>query len=199
MSRYDPDDTYCYPGTNVLRNKFEVRDPQGLDALEADLSAVRLLQLADSPVVGQFDLQHLQKVHEHLFQDLYEWAGEIRTVDISRPGSRFANVNLIRSYAHKTFEHLAAENYLRDLSQEKIPERLAHYLSEINALHPFRDGNGRAQRAFIAQLAWDAGYFLDYADLTQESFYPAIELAFHGDERCLAKLIAQRLSTIESD
>jgi len=198
MSRYDPDDTYCYPGTNVLRNKFEVRDPQGLNALD-DLSAVRLLQLADSPIFGQFDLQHLQKVHEHLFQDLYEWAGEIKTVDISRPGSRFANVNQIRSYAHKTFEQLAAENDLRDLSQDKTSERLAYYLSEINALHPFRDGNGRAQRAFMAQLAWDAGYFLEYAGLNQEIFYPAIELAFHAVERCLAQLIAQRLSALESD
>lgn len=119
MSRYDPDDTYCYPGTNVLRNRLEVRDPQELDVLEADISAVRLLELADSPIVGQFDLQHLQEVHEHLFQDLYEWAGEIRTVDISRPGSRFANINQIRSYAHKIFEQLAAENFPQGIATRK--------------------------------------------------------------------------------
>ncbi|MDP3653532.1 MAG: Fic family protein [Rhodoferax sp.] len=91
MSRYDGSDSYAYPGTEVLRNKADIRDQIALDAFEADATAVRMLELIDNPVQGVFDFQHLCAIHRHLFQDVYHWAGEMRTVDISRGNSRFAN------------------------------------------------------------------------------------------------------------
>ena len=84
MSRYDGSDTYVYPGTEVLRNKADIRDQEALDSFEADATAVRMLELIDNPVQGTFDLPHLCAIHRHLFKDVYDWAGEIRTVDISR-------------------------------------------------------------------------------------------------------------------
>lgn len=193
MSRYDADDTYCYPGTDVLRNKAEITNAEDLDAYEGELSTLRSIEILENPIAGQFDLAHLQRIHLALFQDVYDWAGKIRTVDISRGNSRFANVRFIESAANDIFNKLARENWLRGLDADALSKRLAHYLSEINALHPFREGNGRVQRIFISQLSQSAGYQLDYSDLEQEQIYRAMELAFNGDESILANLILERL------
>ena len=82
MSRYDADDVYCIPGTAVLKNKAGITDQDLLDEYEGDFTAVRLLELTQDPVEGSFDLAHLCKIHQYLFQDVYEWAGEVRSVDI---------------------------------------------------------------------------------------------------------------------
>ncbi len=193
MSRYDADDTYCYPGTDVLRNKAEITNAEDLDAYEGELSTLRSIEILENPIAGQFDLIHLQRIHLALFQDVYNWAGKIRTVDISRGNSRFANVRFIESAANDIFNKLARENWLKGLDAVALSKRLAHYLSEINALHPFREGNGRVQRIFISQLSQSAGYQLDYSDLEQEQIYRAMELAFNGDESILANLILERL------
>ena len=198
MSRYDADDTYCYPGTDVLRNKADIFNAEELDAYEGELSTLRSIQILENPVEGKFDLSHLQLIHYALFQDIYDWAGKLRTVNISRGQSRFANVHFIESSARTLFSKLARENWLRKLDVDSLSERLAHYLSEINALHPFREGNGRVQRIFIFQLTHMAGYQLNYSDLEQEQIYAAMEMAFHGDESTLAKLIRERLEKIKS-
>ena len=195
MSRYDVDDTYCYPGTDVLRNKAEITNAEDLDAYEGELSTLRSIEILENPVAGQFNLAHLQRIHLALFQDVYDWAGEIRTVDISRGNSRFANVRFIEAAANDIFNKLARENWLKGLDADALSKRLAHYLSEINALHPFREGNGRVQRIFISQLSQSAGYQLDYSDLEQEQIYRAMELAFNGDESILANLILERLDS----
>ena len=116
---------------------------------------------------------------------------------ISNPDSRFANVLFIESAANDIFNKLARENWLKELDARTLSKRLAHYLSEINALHPFREGNGRVQRIFISQLSQSAGYQLDYSDLEQEQIYRAMELAFNGDESILANLILERLESNE--
>ncbi len=197
MSRYDADDTYCYPGTDVLRNKAEITTAEDLDAYEGELSTLRSIEILENPIAGQFDLAHLQRIHLALFQDVYDWAGKIRTVDISRGNSRFANVRFIESAANDILNKLARENWLRGLDADTLSKRLAHYLSEINALHPFREGNGRVQRIFISQLSQSAGYQLDYSDLEQEQIYRAMELAFNGNESILADLILERLESNE--
>lgn len=193
MSRYDADDTYCYPGTDVLRNKADITNAEDLDAYEGELSTLRSIEILENPIAGQFDLAHLQRIHLALFQDVYDWAGKIRTVDISRGNSRFANVRFIESAANDIFTKLARENWLKGLDAVALSKCLAHYLSEINALHPFREGNGRVQRIFISQLSQSAGYQLDYSDLEQEQIYRAMELGFNGDESILADLILERL------
>jgi len=197
MSRYDADDTYCYPGTDVLRNKAGITNAEDLDAYEGELSTLRSIEILENSIAGQFDLAHLQRIHLALFQDVYDWAGKIRTVDISRGNSRFANLRFIESAANDIFNKLARENWLKGLDADALSKRLAHYLSEINALHPFREGNGRVQRIFISQLSQSADYQLDYSDLEQEQIYRAMELAFNGDESILANLILERLENNE--
>lgn len=189
MSRYNADDVYCIPGTAVLKNKAGITNQDLLDEYEADFTAIRILELAHTPVEGSFDLAHLCKIHAYLFQDVYEWAGEIRSVDIIRGDSRFCNVRQIQSYSNTVFSELASENYLIGLEPKVFASRLAHYLSEINAIHPFREGNGRVQRLFISQLAEQSGYSLDYSSLNQTEIYPVMQASFLGNEEPLAELI----------
>jgi cell filamentation protein len=194
MSRYNADDIYCYPNSSVLKNKLDLLEQDQLDAFEADITLARIISIENNPIQGNFDFNHLKRIHFEIFQDIYDWAGEVRRVDILRESSRFANVRMIGQAAEYIFSDIAKENFFRDLEHYEVAEKLAHYLSEINVLHPFRDGNGRVQRVFISQLASAAGYQLDYSDLNQVSMYESMEKAFYGQEESLVDLIAQKLS-----
>ena len=123
MSRYDADDVYCFPGTAVVKNKARITDQDLLDEYEGDFTAIRLLELTQSPVEGSFDLAHLCKIHQYLFQDVYEWAGEVRSVDIIRGDSRFCNVRQIQSYSITIFSALVAEKYLINLEPKVCASR----------------------------------------------------------------------------
>lgn len=197
MSRYDGTDSYIYPGTQVLRNKADLRDQAALDAFEADVTAVRMLELLENPISGVFDLPHLCAIHRYLFQDVYDWAGELRSVDISRGEKRFGNFLMIEIYLGQKLKALAAENHLCGLAPEAFVARLAHYLSEINAAHPFREGNGRVQRFFCAQLAEQAGYFIDFETVDQARMYEVMIASFRGDKRPLIALLDDITAIIE--
>lgn len=197
MSRYDTYDDYVYPGTDVLRNKVDIHDQSALDAYEADATAIRMLELIEHPIHGNFDVEHLCKIHHYLFQDIYDWAGQFRGVDISRGTSRFANVNMIGSYLEKKLGELEKENFLKSLPPEIFIARLAHYMSEINAAHPFREGNGRVQRFFSAQLAEQAGYFIDLETVSRNEMYDVMIASFQGNEQPLAKLLDRITAIIE--
>lgn len=197
MSRYDGSDAYVYPGTEVLRNKADIHGQAALDAFEADVSAVRMLELINNPIEGVFDLKHLCAIHRYLFQDVYDWAGKIRTVDISRGASRFANFGLIEGYLDPKLQGLAKENFLRGMEPDRFVARLAHYMSEINAAHPFREGNGRVQRLFCAQLAEQAGYFIDFETVDQSRMYEVMIASFNGNEKPLADLLNEITAIIE--
>lgn len=199
MSRYDGSDTYTYPDSEVLQNKAELRDQTALEAFEADATAVRLLEIAEHPLAGNFDLAHLQAIHRHLFQDVYAWAGKLRTVDISKGTSRFANCGRIADYLDQQLRKLPGEHFLVGLPPEAFIERLAHYMGEINAVHPFREGNGRAQRAFCAQLAEQAGYFINFDEATRDDIYTAMIASFGGNNRPLIELLERITAIIEPD
>jgi cell filamentation protein len=158
------DDPYIYPGTEVLRNRYGIRDGNALAAAEAQITARRIAQLADTPEPGAHDLAHLQAFHRRIFRDVYDWAGELRTIVISK-GDTFAQPDHIESYRATVLSEIPAEHYLRGLSTEQTVSRLAYYLAEINAVQPFREGNGRTQRAFISQLAHHAGHHNDWNGL----------------------------------
>lgn len=139
MSRYDGTDRYTYPGSDVLINKPGITDPLSLEAFEADATAIRMLELLQAPTPGLFNVDHLCEVHRHLFQDVYDWAGEFRLVDISRGSSRFANFSFIQEYLTKCLTQLSLEASLCGAEPEQFISRLAFYMGEINAVHPFRE------------------------------------------------------------
>lgn len=164
-----PVDPYFYPGTRVLRNNYDIRDPTELAEAEDDISYEAMYRLEQQPVAGNFDLPHLQRVHHAIWGRLYPWAGEIRTVGIAKGGAPFCAPGDIVEAADQIFDNLAEENTLRGLPISPFAERLSSFHGAINYLHPFREGNGRAQRAFLGQLAREAGY-----DLRWDRLDPAV-------------------------
>lgn len=158
---------YCYPGTNVLINHYDIMDDKQLQSMENILTTQRLSELQDLPVPGDFNIQHLQKIHESIFRDLYPFAGELRTENITKDGFSFAQARFIREAAVPLFEKLMHENW-GNMGREHLADRLAFYMAEINVLHPFREGNGRSLREFIRCLALEAGYDIDWATEPKE-------------------------------
>lgn len=196
---HDVADPYLYPGTDVLQNKFAIHDGSILKTLEYELTKLRLDELMIEPVKGRFDLSHLCAIHRYVFQDMYDWAGKIRTLDIAKPGSYFAHFPYIAKEARRIAVEFAEENNLRNLDKTPFVERLAYYYGEWNALHPFREGNGRSLRQFIFQLSHDAGYLFDQTEIDNskgqwneaaaasmsKDYGPAIDI-FNRAIRCLS-------------
>ena len=184
-------DPYVYPGTTVLRNLRGIRDPDEAATVEALATAKRLTELHEKPGKGRFDLEHLRAIHRALFQDVYDWAGEFRTVNIRRSGQfYFAYAEHIASTLTSTFDVLKRENHLAGLDREQFSARAGYFMGELNAIHPFRDGNGRTQREFIRQLAVRNGLQLDWSRVTRAQIYEASETSFSkADNSGLARVI----------
>src|SRR5438477_6385273 len=166
-------DPYVYPGTTILKNIPGIRNQKTLDGFEADRVGQRSLELIEHPLSGVFDVGRLQRIHRHLFQDVYEWAGHFRTVDIAKGNSYFAHVPYIRSTLDGLFGELSEERHLRGLNQERFASRLAQILGTLNAVHAFREGNGRAQREFVRELAYKNSYWIDWNKDSREELYQA--------------------------
>ncbi|WP_325347331.1 Fic/DOC family protein, partial [Xylophilus sp.] len=187
-------DPYLDPSTGLLRNNVGARDQAELDRIEAAMSAVRAYELQRMRAPEGFDLGHLRTVHRHLFGDVYPWAGELRTVVIEKGTTRFAQPEYIDSAARDLFRQLARENNLRGLDADEFSKRAGHYLGEINVLHPFREGNGRAQRAFMGQLADGAGYHIAWDRVARDDMTRASIEAYHSGSGRMAQLIRDHLT-----
>jgi len=183
-------DPYTYPGTDVLRNIPDIRDPQRLAAFEANATAARLVELDAAPLKGAFDVAHLRAIHRHIFQDVYSWAGEFRTVNISKGGHLFGASAFVEQALHNVLRELPGEHYLKGLDPERFARRAGFYMGEINAIHPFRDGNGRAQREFIRELGIEAGFVIAWNAVTVEQMMAASVDSFTtGNSSGLAAVI----------
>ena len=113
------DTLYCYPDSNVLINKLDIGEQKKLEIFERKLTMLRLLELIDKPLDGDFDFRHLKEIHHYIFQDIYAWAGEVRKVDIAK-GNMFCNVKFIDAQAEEIFGRLKKEKYLGGLSGEEF-------------------------------------------------------------------------------
>ena len=194
-SRGSSRDPYVYPGTNVLINHFGIRDPVELARREHDASTARLAVLQDRPLAGGYDLAHLQRMHRYIFGLVYPWAGEIRTVRIAKT-EMFALPQHIETYLGDVLRKLPGESYLRGLARDQLVERLTYYLAEINAAHPFREGNGRSQRAFVGQLAAEAGYRLAWEQLDPRRNVEASRLSLSGDNLALRHILDELIEPL---
>jgi cell filamentation protein len=180
----------------ILRNRLGITDPHFLETVIADLSHTRLVELRDSPVKGKFDIPHLRAIHRYIFQDIFPWAGDFRNVTTARTNSfSFPPPIYIESSLNTIFENIRTENHLKNLNPDTFALRAGHYLGEINAVHPFREGNGRTQREFIRTLALNAGHRLVWTALGPEENNQASRISYStGDSSLLAALIRKRLS-----
>ncbi|CRK59837.1 Cell filamentation protein fic [Alloactinosynnema sp. L-07] len=193
MTQSDP---YTDPATGVLFNLFELDDPVALAEVERDITFLREDDLRRAPLPGQFDFRHLRAYHRHLFRDIYEWAGDPRRVNIAKPGAFFASWLHVETALHEVFAKLHKENLLVGLDRATYLARFTYFFIEVNVVHPFREGNGRTQRAFFRHLAAHAGWELDIATLVGAHYIEACNGAMLGEPGRLAELFDAALKPI---
>lgn len=183
------DERYTDPATGVLRNRLGIQNAAELEVAEAGLVAIRMTQLRASPLAGAYDFQHLLAVHRRLFADLYDWAGQARAVQTAKGRSMFPPPHLILPAAQELFGQLAREQQLRGLDHEQLIDRLAHYLGETHAIHPFREGNSRSARALFGQLARQRGLDIPWDQVPWDRMEAAKDHAMHNDASKLRAII----------
>ncbi|BDQ23848.1 Fic family protein (plasmid) [Rhodococcus qingshengii] len=174
-------DPYVDPETGVLINKLGHTDPQALLEDERAAAYQRILQLETQPIPGNFDFDHLKKIHQFILQDVYDWAGTLRTRDTGAVGMNLPHCRPehIENQAAFIFRGIAKDNFPQGLPKDRAVDRLAYHWGETTVLHPFRDGNSRTQRVFFDELLKSSGWTIDWqkvhASAVQAARYVAME------------------------
>lgn len=183
-------DPYTDPVSGVLYNLPGITDGDELARVEEDSAALSAALAVENLQPDVWDAALLRHLHRALFGTVYAWAGTYRTVEISKGTSRFAAAAYIASQTDAVLAELGNEVARWRPGDERIPRRIAHYYSELNAIHPFREGNGRTIRLFLSLLALQHDWYLDWSKTTAAENLQACAEAFYGDEARLAALMA---------
>ena len=138
---------FTIPGTGVLRNKLGITDSAALLKATTDSTVLRLAELHASPIRGGFDSAHLQAIHHHLYQDLYDWAGELRSIEAHNVASQ------VEKSLNSVLDRLSRENHLKGLSAEEWAGSASAYLYDLGTIQPFLAGNEVALQEFAVELA----------------------------------------------
>ena len=185
---YERDDYYCLENSLVLKNKLNILDEGELNEAERKITSLKAAKFLNNPLAGELNFDYIKKIHKYLFDEIYDWAGEIRKTDISK-GNIFCQHELIEINAEALMNELKVENYLIGQDKDMIAKRLAYYLGDLNTIHPFREGNGRVQRLFIGELALRVGYFVDFDGVLPEEMIEASDKAFRHDYEMMEEII----------
>ena len=177
FSKYDVYTTtqsiYCYPGTNVLKNKLNIKDNKLLKTAEEEITLIKQMELLKNPIKGNFSKTHFMNIHKFMFEDIYPFAGKIRREQISKADTMFYPPNLIDRELDKAFDKIKEKNMLKEFDEKKIFDNLAYVMAELNIIHPFREGNGRSIREFIRLMAKRVGCDLNWGNIDKEKLLEA--------------------------
>lgn len=186
-------DKYCYPGSDVLKNLLNIRNAELLAEAETELTAERY-RTYQSPVesLADFSLNHLSYLHRYLFQDIYDWAGNLRDVDISKGNTRFCTWTRIKPEANKLLKGISQLEGL--VTKQELVKEIANLFCELNIIHPFREGNGRVQRFFFEELLFVLGYDINWPKISQNAWLEANIAGVHLDLSPLEKIFTEALS-----
>ena len=175
----NPSSDNCYETTTCLVNKLGIRDEKKLSEIEAGITFAKAVMLEETPIDDDFGFEHFKKIHEFLLCDLYEWAGQVRTVDISKKRTKFLDAASVESIGTKCFAKVR-EGYFENLPFDEFVKRIAEFYNDVNYIHPFREGNGRTQRIYFTQLIRHYGYDINFADVDTDELMIATIQASSG-------------------
>ena len=195
---YEKTSNYCYKGTDVLINKLNITNDKDLFDAERELVLLRTHELNENPLKGNFDFKHLKSIHKYLFQDVYRWAGDIRNCNIAKQ-DLFCLTENIESFGNEIFNKLEKENYYIDYDYETKIDKLIELFADINALHPFREGNGRTQRLFIENLSKINGIYLDLTNVSRMDMIIASHESINGNYEKLKNIFKSNSSYLTEE
>lgn len=176
------DSAYCYPDSGVLKNRLNIRDADTFKKAEAEIAYAAILELQLRPINGGFDKAHLYAVHKFLFDSFYDFAGKTRKEDISKGNTKFC----VWLYIDDQLSELFAKIKKRQVNftdRNEVCGFLAYAMAELNIIHPFREGNGRAIREFIREYALHLGYSLDWSKVDKKELLNAMIESVLNDSR----------------
>jgi cell filamentation protein len=183
------DKIYCYENTEILKNKLSLKNKEELEEAERYITKLRQMDLEITPIKGNFDLDHLKKIHKKLFDDIYYFAGVLRKVEISKKRSQFCYTRFLNDQGAKILNKITVENYYQDLTKKEYIEKIVILIGDLIHLHPFREGNGRAIREFIRELCFVSGYEIDYSKSITSKRLEAEILAYNCNYKKLISLL----------
>lgn len=192
----EENDPYCYPGTSVLKNLADIHDVLDLEKYEKDIATFYSPKVSLFCLKKPINLELWQNIHYFLFQKVYAWAGELRTIRLSKGNTIFAYPERIEAEGAKIFKKLTEEQFLFGLIDDKLCERLAFYYNELNVLHPFREGNGRTQRLLCEEIMRRQNYQLNWSKITENEHLQAVIQAYEGNLSPLKQLFEKILTPI---
>lgn len=199
FSKYDREEVtqslYCYPDTNILKNKAGIKDSEALVKFEADVTAIRQYMLEKRPIKGKFGIAHLKNIHKFIFQDVYPFAGKFRLEDIWKGDTFFCKSQFVEANLNSLLVRLAGESWLKGLREDYFVQKAACYMSELNVIHPFREGNGRTIREFIRCIALKSGLDIDWSLIEHQKLLDAtiraVDSIYEPLEKCLGIVIVK--------
>lgn len=170
----------CYPGTTVLINKLGLQEQEALNDAEYMSVSIYTAEMMETDFTEPFTFEFYCYIHKVLFGDIYDWAGEIRTVDISKKGTNFCRSDNILSLGNAKFGYLQRNDEFNNFPREKYIKEIADFYHELNMLHPFREGNGRTERLFFSLLLKRNGNSIDFAKCDTDFLMTATMYAAQG-------------------
>jgi cell filamentation protein len=189
-------DKYCYPDSDVLINLLDIRDAEKLVEAEAEFTAERYRTYEPANhSLSDFSFEHLKHLHFHLFQDLYEWAGKPRDVDISKGNTRFCTWTRIEPEADKLFRTIPAFSDYQ--ARTELIENVSDLFCGLNLLHPFREGNGRVLRFFFEEMLFTLGHDVTWPRISQHDWIDANIAGVNLDLSLLNVIFSQAISELE--
>lgn len=195
---YEKTVDYCYKDTDVLINKLNITNDEDLYNAERELVSLRVSAFNDNPLKGNFDFEYLKDIHKYLFQDVYRWAGNIRNCNIAKQ-DLFCLTEHIESFGHDIFDKLKKEKYFINYDYDVKLDKLVELFADINALHPFREGNGRSQRIFIEALSKINGIHLDLTNVTKIDMIIASHESINGNYEKLKNMFKNNSNKISNE
>ena len=183
----------CYEGTSCLINKLGIKDDKKLKEFEAAVTLAKASELETQPISDAYDVEHYKAIHKFLFEDIYEWAGKYRTINMSKKGTSFAQADKIPTLMNACFKKLKDNDSFRNNSFDEFVENMVDFYQVTNMIHPFREGNGRTQRLFITQLIRHNGYDINFADMDSDELMIATIQAANGVKDNLIRIFSDSI------
>ncbi len=177
----DPLQDDCYENSSVLINKFDIRDEKQLDIMEQSITSMLIAKAIIDIPFENVDFEFYKKLHKYVFSDIYDWAGKVRIVDMSKKGTNFCPAENIEKRAYSIFHRLKQNDYLKRFHDDDFIVEFTDLYCELNYLHPFREGNGRIQRLFLSMLVSALGKSLDFSEIDSDFLMIATIKSVTGD------------------
>lgn len=171
----------CYDGTTVLINKLNIKDENKLSVMERSITTLMIADALEKIKFINVDFEFYKGLHKYVFGDIYEWAGEIRKIDVAKKSTRFCPKEKIDELGNNIFLRLEQCDYLKTYRDDEFINEFTDLYCELNYLHPFREGNGRIQRLFLSMILSDCGKNLDFSEIDSDLLMIATIKSVSGD------------------